>query len=50
MCPAKTLGWGAGKGLEPVEPGLRLGPEKENLPDTQSFHLGEELPNWTASC
>lgn len=50
MCPAKTLGWGAGKGLEPVEPGLRLGSEKENLPDTQSFHLGEELPNWTASC
>lgn len=47
MCSAKTLGWGAGKGLEPVAPGLRPGLEKENpnLRDTQGFHLGEELPN-----
>lgn len=50
MCPAKTLGWGAGKGPEPVAPGLGPGPEEENLLDTQSFHLGEEPPNWTARC
>lgn len=49
MCPAKTLGWGAGK--SPARPWSRTG-ERENpdLPDIQSFLLGEELPNWTVSC